>query len=202
LFFTAAYNYGRQRTYNFFNDPDTYAERFTWLDSNLPRHRISAAGSYELPLGKGRRLLPSANRLADSVLGGWSASAIVMISSGSFLRFGPAVVSGNPILRNPTRDRWFDTAVFSPLPSYTPRTNPWQYEGLTGPRNWNLDTILSKSFHLTERLRLDFRMEAYNLTNSFIATNPVTTITSGTFGKSVNQANNGRELQYCLRLTF
>ncbi|MEK7753612.1 MAG: hypothetical protein AAB654_16940, partial [Acidobacteriota bacterium] len=87
-------------------------------------------------------------------------------------------------------------------PAYTPRANPWQYDGLTGPRNWNVDTTLSKSFNVTERLRLEFRLEAYNLTNSFIPTDPVTNIALGTLGKSVNQSNKGREVQYTLRLHF
>lgn len=202
FFFTAAYNFSRQKAYNFFNDDATYAGNFTWLNSNLPRHRLSAAGSYELPFGKGRRLLAATHPVANGILGGWSVSAMTMLNSGNFLRFGQATVSGSPIIGNPSRNRWFDSSVFSPLPAYTPRANPYQYEGLTGPRNWNVDTTLSKSFYVTERLRLEFRLEAYNLTNSFIPTDPVTSITSGTLGKSVNQANKGREVQYTLRLRF
>lgn len=61
---------------------------------------------------------------------------------------------------------------------------------------------LSKYFRITERMRLEFRMEAYNLSNTFIPTGPVTTITSATFGKSVNRSNKGREMQYTARLHF
>jgi hypothetical protein len=200
--FVGTYNYSRQKLYNYFNPDDEYAGHFTWLNSNLPRHRLSAAGTYNLPFGRGRRLLSQANRVVDGVLGGWSLSSLTTINSGAFLRFGQAQVSGNPIIQDPTPARWFDTSVFTVLPSYTRRTNPWQYEGLTGPRNWNVDATLSKRFRLTERARLEFRMEAYNLNNSFIPSDPVVAITNASFGKSVNQANKGRELQYTARLQF
>jgi hypothetical protein len=118
------------------------------------------------------------------------------------MRFGQALVSGDPIIDSPSRSGWFKTSVFLPLPAYTRRTNPWQYEGLTGPRNWNVDATLAKSFRVTERLRLEFRLEAYNMTNSFIPTDPVVAITNASFGKSVNQSNRGREVQYAVRLQF
>jgi trimeric autotransporter adhesin len=92
--------------------------------------------------------------------------------------------------------------VFAQLPPYTPRTNPLQYASLTGPRSWNLDGNLSKYFYFTERFRLEFKLEAYNATNSFIAANPNTSVTSTLFGKCATQANAGREMQYSLRLHF
>ncbi|MFB3829954.1 MAG: carboxypeptidase regulatory-like domain-containing protein [Bryobacteraceae bacterium] len=200
--FMTAYNYARQKGYNFFNDDDTYARRFTWLNSNLPRHRLSAAGTYHLPFGKGRPLLNRAHPVVNAILGGWSTSSMLALNSGNFLRFGGAIVNGNPIIDNPTRERWFDTSVFTRLPAYTRRTNPNQYEGLTGPRNWNVDTTLAKFFNFSERKRLEFRIEAYNLTNSFIPSNPDVNIVSATFGRCNNQANRGRELQYTVRVHF
>ncbi len=200
--FTAAYNYARQKSYNYFNDDDTYARKFTWLNSNMPRHRLSAAGSYNLPFGKGRPFLNQMHPVVNAIFGGWATSSLLSFNSGNFLRFGGALVDGNPIIPNPTRERWFDGSKFTRLPAYTPRTNPYQYEGLTGPRNWNLDTTLSKFFSFSERKRLEFRFEAYNLTNSFIPSNPDVNVVSPTFGRCTNQANRGRELQYTVRLHF
>ncbi|WP_322801788.1 hypothetical protein, partial [Thermoflexus sp.] len=82
------------------------------------------------------------------------------------------------------------------------RTNPKQYDGLRGPGRWNFDTTLSKSFRLTERFKLEFRMEAYNLTNSIMWSNPSTSVTSSLFGRITSQANRGRELQYAARIHF
>ena len=200
--FMATYNYSRQKTYNFFNPDDEYAQHFTWLNSSLPRHRFAGVGTYNLPFGKGRLLLSDSPPVVNAIFGGWSISGMATVVSGNFQRFGAALVSGNPILGRPTRDRWFDTSKFAQLPAYTPRANPWQYEGLTGPRNWNVDMTFSKFFQLSERKRIEFRMEAYNLTNSFIPTDPDRNVVSSTFGRCTNQANKGRELQYTMRLHF
>ena len=111
-------------------------------------------------------------------------------------------VNGDPHLANPTRAKWFNTAAFSVSPGYTPRMNPWNYPDLQGPKNWNIDNTLSKQFPVTERVQLEFRMEAYNLTNSFIPNNPSTSVTSSSFGRCTNQGNKGRQFQYVLRLVF
>jgi hypothetical protein len=51
-------------------------------------------------------------------------------------------------------------------------------------------------------MRLEFKMEAYNMTNSFMAGPPNVTVTSSLFGRSTTQANLGRQMQYTLRLHF
>src|SRR6185436_8101502 len=147
--------------------------------------------------------LPNLHPVLNAILGGWSTSGLFTYRSGAFLRFGAALVSGDPRIDNPTRDKYFNTSVFKQLPSFTKRENPWQYSGVTGPRSENIDATLSKFFALKgERLRLEFKMEAYNLTNSFMAANPSVSVTSSLFGRSTAQANRGREMQYTLRLHF
>ncbi len=196
------YNYGRQRTDAFFNDPDQYAGRFTMIPSNLPRHRMNFAGTFELPFGKGRRFATTAPKALDLVIGGWSASPLYTISSGEFLRFGAMAATGDPSIENPTREMYFDTSKFSVLPAYTPRTNPWQYDGVKGSRNWTIDLSVSKFFQATERVKAEFRFEAYNLTNSFVPGLPNMMVGNPLFGRSTTQANLGRQLQYTLRLHF
>jgi hypothetical protein len=112
-------------------------------------------------------------------------------------------VTGDPRIDDPGRNRWFDTSVFAQAPPFTPRTNPWQYEGVTGPRNWNVDLTLAKFFPIGERVRIEFRLEGYNVTNSFIPNLPGTDVlNTGTFGRSTNQGNLGREFQYTARIHF
>ena len=41
-----------------------------------------------------------------------------------------------------------------------------------GPRTWQFDTALSRIFKVREAQTLEFRAEAYNLTNSFRPGNP------------------------------
>ncbi len=198
-----AYNYNREQNYEFFNSDDQYAERFTYIDNFLPRHRMTIAGSYDLPFGAGRPYLSNIHPVVNGVLGGWSMSGIFSYNSGQFIRFGSALVEGDPAIDNPTRERYWGVSKFKgPLPAFTPRTNPWQYPGVTGPRFANIDATLSKFFPVTERVRLELKMEAYNLTNSFMASLPNANVTSSLFGRSTGQANRGRELQYTLRLHF
>jgi hypothetical protein len=53
-------------------------------------------------------------------------------------------------------------------------------------------------------LKLELRMEAYNLSNSFMGQNPITDVNSGSFGAVNAQlvTHSGRELQYSLRLIW
>jgi hypothetical protein len=196
------YNYGRQNTGVFFNDLDEYANLFTMMPGTDGRHRMNFAGTFDLPFGKGRRYATNASTLVDAFIGGWTASPLYTYSSGQFLRFNPALVTGDPHIENPSRELYFDPTVFKMLPPYTPRTNPWQYEGIIGSTNWNIDLSVGKYFQITERLKAEFRFEAYNLTNSFVPGLPDMTVGSPLFGKSTTQANLGRQMQYTLRLHF
>ena len=45
-------------------------------------------------------------------------------------------------------------------------------------------------------------LEAYNLSNSFMASDPNLNVYSSLFGRSTGQANTGRQMQYTLRLHF
>jgi hypothetical protein len=200
--FLWAYNYNRQKTEDFFNPDDRYAERFTYQPSSNPRHRMTLAGSYDLPFGRNRRFLAGLHSIPNAILGGWGLSGIYTYASGQFVRFNQLIVNGDPRIDDPNRDRWFDTSVFAQALPFTPRTNPWQYEGVTGPRTWNVDLTLAKFFPITERVRIEFRMEGYNVTNSFIPNMPVTDVLSSAFGRSNNQGNLGREFQYTARIHF
>jgi hypothetical protein len=198
-----AYNYNNERNSNFFNDIDQFANQWTWLDSNNPRHRIAYATTYDLPFGRGRRFGANSSRFVDAVFGGWQAAGMLFWDSGVFLRFGAMQhLGGDPQISNRTRDRWFDTSQFAVLPAYTPRTNPYQFGGVRGPYNWSLDNTLAKVFTVTERVRFEMRLEAYNLTNSFVPTNPDMSVTSANFGRSISQMNRGREFQYTGRIMF
>ena len=108
------------------------------------------------------------------------------------------------MIDNPGPSLWFNPDAFRVATPFTPRMNPWQYDGLTGPIFWNTDATVSKNFPIKERYRLEFRFEAYNLTNSLMWGPPNTTFGNALFGRSSTQAptNRGREMQYTLRLHF
>ena len=205
--FLMAYNYNRERSTFFFNDVDQYGDKFTWLNSNNPRHRLTLSGTYDVPIGKGRRFGNSLHPVLNAIVGGWSTSNIYYFRSGEFLRFPSALADADPKISNPGPGAWFNQAAFKQLPAFTPRGNPFQYEGITGPGYWLLDSTLAKEFKITETKRLEFKMESYNLTNSFWWGNPTMSAGSvGTsqFGRSFiqNPETRGREFQYCMKFIF
>jgi hypothetical protein len=125
------------------------------------------------------------------------------MNSGDYLMFwDDIVVNGDPAISNPTPQHAFNTTAFSPLPAFTPRTAPLVYDGVKGPMHWNLDSSLAKNFQIREGMKLEFRAEAYNLTNSFIWGDPDSGFWDSTFGQSTGQYNTGRQMQYTLRLIF
>ena len=54
---------------------------------------------------------------------------------------------------------------------------------VAGPGTWQFDIALSRSFQLRESQRVEFRAEAFNVTNSFHMNNPTTNLNSNTFGQ-------------------
>jgi hypothetical protein len=198
------YNYNREKSSQYFNDIDQYADSRTYQWSSDPRHRLSIASVYEPPFGKGRKLLSVLPRAADALIGGWQLSAVLKYQSGDYLQTGSYQVSGNPAIGNPTPTRWFDTSRFSLNPAYTPRSNPWFYDGLTGPRYVNLDTTLSKKFMILEKLHAEVKLANYNATNRLNRANPDMSVTSSTFGQALRQNSfgSGRQTDIGLRIQF
>jgi hypothetical protein len=204
--FLVTYVYIRERSaWNTLTDYSEYANQFNWLDSNQPRHRFNAAGTYELPFGKGRTYLSGINRVGDALIGGWQLTGLLTMMSGDYVTFnggsgeltnpqsGNLIASGNPCIANPSPYNWFNTSVFQPIPSnvaFTPRTNPYTYNCLTGPHFWTVDATVLKSFPITERVRLDLKMNAYNAFNNLNRGDPGTGIGPG-FGQALYQGAPG-----------
>ena len=176
-----------------FNDQQWYSNTLTYQDSNQPHHRFNIAATWELPMGKGKPLLNGLPRAADAVVGGWKIAGLWTFMSGDFPRFGNLVVTGDPCISNPTPQHWFNTSAFAPLPAntYVLRSNPLQYGCLTGPRFWNLDANLTKSFNITERVHAELKIAAYNATNHLNRGDPDTNVLSSTFGQALYQGSPG-----------
>jgi hypothetical protein len=198
------YNYARQQDEVFFNDIDNYERKFTWQESDRPRHRMTLAGTWELPVGRNRAFASQMPRVLDYAIGGWDLSGIMTWRSGFFVRFGGLQVDGDPHVDNPTPSRWFNTAAFKQLPAFTPRTNPWQYEGLTNPGLFNVDMSIVKRMPVTEKLRAELRMDVFNAANNMTWANPNTGVLSSLFGVTNNQLSGtfGRRSQLGLRVEF
>ena len=201
--FLVGYNYRREKSSQFYDEVANYSGRLAYQDSSSGRQSLSIAGTYEFPFGKDRPHLQNLPRAVDGILGGWQVIGAWYFNSGNYLRFGPMIATGDPALPNPTPQKWFDTSKFAVLPAYTPRTNPWQYPDVKGPIYWEVQGTLSKTFRITERVRTELKVAAYNLTNRLNRADPPTTVTSSTFGQALRQnISNGRQLELGLKILF
>jgi hypothetical protein len=66
--------------------------------------------------------------------------------------------------------------------------------------NLNENVSMAKTFRVTERLRVDFRAEAFNVFNRVVFGGPQTSLNSTTFGVVSSQANSPRQMQGALKL--
>ena len=60
---------------------------------------------------------------------------------------------------------------------------------------------IAETFQIREMKRLEFRAEAFNVTNSFNMNNPTTDFNSNLFGK-VTSAKDPRIMQFALKYLF
>ncbi len=173
-----------------------------------PKHAVRFAFTAQVPIGRGRSIGREMNPVVDAIVGGWALSGLFSYNSGAPLVFAGMVApeSATKLGRIGTAadQLWFDRTGFTQLPAYTRRSNPWYYDGLTGPDFKNLDLSLAKTFELSKRVKLQVRLEAYNALNQMNWANPTLTITSSDFGRTNTQAAGyyGRQIQYSARLQF
>ncbi|HEY0795832.1 MAG TPA: carboxypeptidase regulatory-like domain-containing protein, partial [Acidisarcina sp.] len=146
------------------------------------RHQLKGRFLYELPFGPDQHLLTTGNWLSHAA-SNWSVSGDFNISSGSPLTptiaaapsdvargtagsLRPDRVPGVSITAGGgARDRWFNTAAF------TPQFAPGQLYGtasrysIPGPGTVNVDMSLSKSLQFSGTRNLEFRATADNAFN-------------------------------------
>jgi hypothetical protein len=170
----------------------------------------------ELPFGHGKRFLTKSPRLVDLALGGWQMNAIATYQTGQPIVVTSSVATTSGATRpnnngqtaqlsGSEHDRlgkWFNTAVFSaPGPfqfGSTPRTLPDLRAGATR----NYDMSLFKHFSVTERLKLQFRAEFFNILNTPRFSAPGGSFGTAAFGVVAAQSNDPRDMQLALRLSF
>lgn len=180
--------------------------------SDLDRtHRMTASGIWELPFGKGRRWAANMHPVVNGVLGGWQVSVAMQHQTGQALGFGNVIFNGdlgNVLLPRDQRsvNQWFNVnAGFERAAAAQLANNlrkfPIRFSGIRGPIQHRWDASAIKNFALTERFRLQFRAECFNLANYANLANPNTTVTAGAFGTITSQ-DPPRSWQGALRLTF
>ncbi|HEY3837389.1 MAG TPA: carboxypeptidase regulatory-like domain-containing protein, partial [Bryobacteraceae bacterium] len=178
------------------------------------RFTLSAVG--ELPFGKGKMFGSGWNRFVDTILGGWQANGILTLASGVPLVFATAAntsytfgggqhpnIVGNPVLSSgQSIYQWFNTTAFAQPANFTSGNLARTFAMVRADKAKNLDFSLFKNFALTERFKLQFRAEAFNLTNTPVFGAPGATINGVNFGVITGQSNVPRNIQLALKLLF
>jgi hypothetical protein len=184
---------------------------------DLP-HVLSASAVAPLPFGKGRRFANSGG-FFNYIIGNWQLNGIVTLTSGlpynvfissdipNVGNFAPwsgnvrANIAGDPNLRNPSTREWFNTAAFAPPAPFT--FGDSGRNSLRGDWFKNLDVSLFRDFPFGERRSLQFRAEAFNVTNTPTWGTPVNDLNNhAQFGSITNTRSTERQLQLSLKLYF
>jgi hypothetical protein len=177
------------------------------------RHRFVTSAIYDLPLGRSGGWL-GGSKAARAIFGGFQIGGIVVAQTGQPVNPG---VSGNPAnTTNPVRpnrladgalargersvDRWFDPAAFAVPAAFTYGSSGRNV--IRAPGLVNLDFLIGRNFKITETVRLEFRSEFFNLTNSVHFSRPNATIGAPQAGRITNTAAPNRQVQFGLRLAF
>ncbi|MGH9657705.1 MAG: hypothetical protein ACRD96_04115 [Bryobacteraceae bacterium] len=194
--------------------------------TDIPQKFVLSA-LYDLPFGPGKRFL-SQPGIAGHLLGGWQVNGILMLRGGfpSDLRVArlapvfntanrPNRVLGEPLLvPNPGFDQYFNPKAFA-VPPTVPnfRGAPTQTLGnagrsiLRGPGLSNLDLSAFKDIRTSETTKLEFRAEAFNVSNtpSFELSGARTaalTVGDPAFGKLTGAQTVGRQIQFGLKFLW
>lgn len=193
-------------------------------------HMASISALYALPFGRGQRYASDLSGFPGRLASGWSLASIITLQTGfpltPQLSYNP---SNNGDTRNPVRpflnpsfhgalvlgkaSQWFNSDAFLAPPN---NSGFWGNAGrdiIPGPDLATWDFSVIKDTTITERFRLQFRAEFFNLLNRAnfntpnlivftprTATNP--TGISGTAGAITSTSTTARQLQFGLKLLW
>ena len=167
-------------------------------------HMFHISQVWELPFGKGKKM--AANGPMAALLGGWQISQLWSFYTGTPFAVTASATSLN--LPNstqradqvkPTVEKFGDVGrnvpFFDPLAfaSVTaPRFGNAGFRSLRGPGLVDWDFGIHRQFQLTERFRIQFRMEAFNFSNTPHFANPGGNVSSMILNANgtINNLNN------------
>jgi hypothetical protein len=208
-----------------------YNVRADWgLGTFDVRNAAVVTAMYDLPLGKGRHWLGSANGFASALASGWALNSVVTLQDG--FPFTPQL-SYNPSndgdTRNPVRPfvnpnftgpvilgtpaEWFNPAAFAAVPNNSGFFGNLGRDTLIGPGLATWDFSVMKNTPIRERMTVQFRAEIFNLLNRANLNTPsliiavlqpgsTTPTSSGVGGLITATATSSRQLQFGLKLLW
>ena len=206
----------------------------TSMNGNDQKHVFKLVVAYELPFGKNKKFLAGGSGPLNRVFGGWEANTNFQSASGAPVNlpttsFPLKNTWATSVNWQQQQVRLFDACSFQILatgigqtaaakgcgstpnysweylPAYTPNIESPNTTVFRMPRMTTMDASLDKSFQIKERLRMQFRLEAFNVLNHAIFggninTNPADVNGNfGTWSPNANVQGFPRQLQLGLK---
>jgi hypothetical protein len=220
-----SYTFGKSIDYSIYNELGYV--NYKGLTKYNRKNTFTYSALYQLPFGAGQRWFTTG--VGKAVLGGWQLNGLWTWESGIPLLFSASATSLNAtgnsqwpeqvapvqILGHEcgtscpagTGSDWFTPASFA-NPAAGTIGNVGR-DVLYGPNLMAINASVFRRFNITERFKLEFRAEAYNVSNTPQFDLPDTTLGDAAFGEITTahgsqsvQVNNNRLYQVSLRLTF
>jgi hypothetical protein len=197
-----------------FQNPLNYALERSLSQHDVP-HRFVATGDWQIPFGRGRHFGAHVNRLVDGIIGGWEVSGFFVLQSGFPLQVSqsggtlwngtqrPNLI-GDPATSGSIYDRltnYFDQNAFS-RPAPDTFGTAARTLNMRGPTVNTLDAALLKNWHVRESQRVEFRLEASNVRNHPIFSDPPTSYGASNFGVISGTKVGARSVQLGFKYYF
>ncbi len=184
------------------------------------RHRFVFSYLYELPIGHGKRLLGDASGVLNQIAGGWQVGGITSVSKGNWFTIldtnGVANSDGQQrpdLIGDPRATPCVPNTFFNTCAFADPAAGSFgdvSRNSVQGPGYQIWDFSVFKNFTVTERTKLEFRAEFFNVFNhpnlQFVKSGPQNSINTTTFGTPsfgfLTAARDPRQIQLALKLSF
>lgn len=203
-----------------------YGPQFGWnrAPAGYDRaHVLQLAYVWELPFGKGKSLATGGGPVSY-IIGNWQLAGLVsaftgtpftVTASGTSLNAGPNNQQSadqisetiNKLYQVGPGGHFYDPSAWAPVTAV--RFGNSGRNSVRGPGIFNTDLTLSRFFPIKEKIKLEFRADCFNLTNTPKFGNPTASVSSGTFMQITSTLSNNstavsleRQFRFGLRLTF
>ena len=190
------------------------------------RHNLEIANIADLPFGKGRRWLNDKGVLT-AIAGGWEANSVISVMSGRPFSIAASAASLNAPFSTQRADQvkpevailggvgrgqpYFDPTAYAAVTQ--PRFGTSGFNSLYGPGRVNWDFGLFRIFQVTEKVKMEFRLESFNFTNTPKFGNPGANVSNIQFNTDntirnlngfgeITSASEERQFSLGIRLSF
>ena len=197
-------------------DPRDYGSGYSTAAWDI-RHNFTSSFTWAIPFGRGKAYGADLGRAADFFVGGWQMNGLLSLRTGVpfTLRSNgcqgiwnacrPDLVPGKDPSAAPDGGRrpeqWFDTSAVAAPAALTGGNLGLQTNN--APATRLLDMSIFKDFPITERVRIQFRAEGFNVANTPQYGTPEVNRQNSNFGQVTSTAaGSERKYQFALRLQF